>query len=113
MARPKTAKRMPRTRLVGGASLTEAEILAQIPAARARSVEAARSGLRARSARYSLAHETLFLTLTNGTIIGMKAAGIPAARATIRATVRAIRKAISHCLPSIIIRTCARKWWTP
>ena len=80
MTIPKTVSKMPRTHLAGGATLSEAEILAQIPAARTRSAEAVRSGLRARSARYSLAHETLFLTLTNGTVIGMRAAGIPALR---------------------------------
>jgi len=58
------------------AQLTDAEILAQIPAARA----AAKAGLRARSARYSVAHKTLFVTLTNGTVIGIPTAHLPALR---------------------------------
>lgn len=66
--------------LTGGGRLSEAEILAQIPAARARGVKASRQGLRAVSARYRAAHEVLYIELTNGTVIGVPLSLVPALR---------------------------------
>ncbi len=64
----------------GGKPLTEAEILAQIPGARARAAKEQKYGLRAATARYSVAHEQLFLELTNGTVIGVPVDIVPALR---------------------------------
>lgn len=60
--------------------ITEAELLAQIPAARARAEQMRSAGLRARSVRYSVAQEMLFMTLTSGAVIGVPVSRIPALR---------------------------------
>ena len=44
----------------------EAEIVSQIPAARAREAKARRAGMRATSARYDASSGRFFLELTNG-----------------------------------------------
>jgi hypothetical protein len=62
----------------GGEPLTAAEILAQIPRARARAAEEQKHGLRAAAARYSRAREQLVLELTNGTVIGVPVDIVPA-----------------------------------
>lgn len=67
--------------LAGGRALTEAEILAQIPGARARAAKEQKHGLRADAVRYSVAHEQLILELTNGTTIGVPVRIVPALRA--------------------------------
>lgn len=61
-----------------GRRLSDAEILAQIPAARARATEQAAVGFRASSARYSVATKSLVVTLSNGTTLGIPVAGIEA-----------------------------------
>jgi Protein of unknown function (DUF2442) len=53
--------------------LTDAEIDAQIPAARARAVTARAAGLRAKSARYDAATKRVVLELTNGTAFAFPA----------------------------------------
>ena len=68
-----------------GPLLSDAEILAQIPAARERARRATQAGLRAQWVRYSISQELLFLTLTHGTVIGLTLPRIPALR---RATPR-------------------------
>jgi hypothetical protein len=57
--------------LAGGRPLTDAEILAQIPGARARAAEEQKHGLRAAEARYSAARHQLHIGLANGTVIGV------------------------------------------
>lgn len=64
----------------GERPLTDAEILAQLPAARARAAEELRRGLRAAGARYSAARHQLSIGLTNGTIITIPADRVPALR---------------------------------
>lgn len=60
--------------------LTDAEILAQIPAARTRAADAQRHGLRATQARYSTARHQLIIGLTNGTAIAIPADRVAALR---------------------------------
>jgi hypothetical protein len=57
--------------------LTDAEIIAQIPAARAREARDRRLGLRARSASFDRAHGRLVLELTNGVMFGFPLSKIP------------------------------------
>lgn len=59
------------------ARLSKAEILAQIPAARAREASERKTGLRAESARYDASTGFVMLTLTNGYLFGFPAAGVP------------------------------------
>ena len=80
MARADTAKRLKRSSLDGGRALTEAEVLALIPAARARSVLERKQGLRALTVRFSDARKQLVLELTNGPVIGVPVALVPALR---------------------------------
>lgn len=63
------------------AALSEAEILAQIPGARAREAQARKHGLRATSARYDHTAERVVLELTNGCLFGFPVRSIPALRA--------------------------------
>ena len=70
-------------------SLSEADILAQIPGARAREAQARKQGLRATSARYDRAAERVVLELTNGFLFGFPVRSIPALR-TATATQRAV-----------------------
>jgi hypothetical protein len=58
--------------------ITEAEIRAQIPAARARERAERRAGLRARSVAFDRRRKVLRLELTNGTFIGLPQQAIPA-----------------------------------
>jgi hypothetical protein len=62
--------------------LTDAEILAQIPAARQRAEDERRHGFRADSVRYSQAQEQIKVTLTTGAEIGIPVAILPALRNT-------------------------------
>lgn len=57
--------------------LSSTEIIAQIPAARARAEAARRAGLRATSARYDRKCERLVLELTNGFLVGIPVAELP------------------------------------
>ena len=61
------------------AALSEADILAQIPGARAREAQARKHGLRATSARYDRTAERVVLELTNGCLFGFPVRSIPAA----------------------------------
>jgi len=61
-------------------ALSAADILAQIPAARAREAHAHKNGLRATSARYDRTAERVVLELTNGCLFGFPARAIPALR---------------------------------
>ena len=61
-------------------ALSEAEILAQIPGARAREAQAHKHGLRATSARYDRTAERVVLELTNGCLFGFPVRSIPALR---------------------------------
>ena len=67
---------------MGKAALSDADILAQIPGARAREAQARKQGLRATSARYDRTAERIVLELTNGCLFGFPARSIPALRAT-------------------------------
>lgn len=80
MAKSESTAQADVTALAGGRPLTESEILAQIPGARARGAEEQKHGLRAVSARYSVAHEQLYLELRNGTVIGVPVSVVPALR---------------------------------
>lgn len=60
--------------------LTDAEILAQIPAARQRAQEERRHGVRAESVRFSQAHEQIKIVLTTGAELGIPVSLIPALR---------------------------------
>ena len=62
------------------AALSDADILAQIPAARAREAQARQQGLRATSARYDRTAERVVLELTNGCLFGFPVRSIPALR---------------------------------
>jgi len=62
------------------AALSEADILAQIPGARAREAQARTHGLRATSARYDRTTERVVLELTNGCLFGFPVRSIPALR---------------------------------
>jgi hypothetical protein len=57
--------------------LTDAEILAQIPAARARAKAADVGGLHATSVRYDRTHHRILLELTNGYLIGVPVQALP------------------------------------
>jgi hypothetical protein len=61
-------------------ALSDADILAQIPAARAREAYAHKHGLRATSARYDRTAERVVLELTNGCLFGFPVRAIPALR---------------------------------
>jgi hypothetical protein len=58
--------------------LTDAEILAQIPAARKREVEERKAGLRATAARYDRATHRVLVDLTNGYLFGFPVRAIAA-----------------------------------
>src|SRR6478609_9600011 len=58
--------------------LSDAEILAQIPAARARERRERNQGLRASAARYDRATRRVVLELTNGCLFAFPVGGIPA-----------------------------------
>ena len=60
--------------------LTDAEILAQIPAARARERRERKQGLRASAARYDRTTGRVVLELTNGCLFAFPVAAIPALR---------------------------------
>jgi len=60
--------------------LSDAEILSQIPAARARERRARKQGLRASAARYDRATGRVVLELTNGYLSAFSARAIPALR---------------------------------
>jgi hypothetical protein len=60
--------------------LTRAEILAQLPAARARERVARRAGMRARSAAYDARRDLLVLELTSGVLFGFPPTIVPALR---------------------------------
>ena len=60
--------------------LTEEEILAQIPAARARERAERRAGLRALTATYDSARRRLLLELTNGAMFAFPPSLVPALR---------------------------------
>lgn len=60
--------------------LTDAQILAQIPAARARTEQLRRTGLRATRVRHSVARRALVLTLGNGTEVAIPIRRIAALR---------------------------------
>lgn len=57
---------------------TEAEILAQIPAARARATAEREAGLRAKAARYDRKTGRFVLELTNGYVLGVPVNTLPA-----------------------------------
>lgn len=61
-------------------TLTDADILAQIPAARAHEQSARKHGMRSTSARYDRATERVMLELTNGFLLGIPVHAIPALR---------------------------------
>lgn len=60
--------------------LTDAEILAQIPAARARERAQRRSGMRARRVSYDAKRDLLILELANGVLFGFPTRVVPALR---------------------------------
>lgn len=60
--------------------LTRAEILAQLPAARARERAARYAGMRARSASYDAQRDLLVLELTNGVLFGFPTTVVPVLR---------------------------------
>ena len=62
------------------AALSEADILAHIPGARARDAKARKHGLRATSARYDRTAERVVLELTNGCLFGFPVRSIPVLR---------------------------------
>jgi len=66
-------------------SPTDAEILAQIPAARARERQERRQGLRARTAAYDGTARRIVLELTNGYLFGFPIRAIPALKAATEA----------------------------
>lgn len=70
----------PKTRDVASELLSDAEILAQIPAARERADKARNTGLRAAHVRFSTAMRQLVLTLGNGTEIRIPARVLAALR---------------------------------
>jgi hypothetical protein len=57
--------------------LTDAEILAQIPAARARAARARHAGLRTLAAAYDAGSRRLMLELSNGFLLGVPVAALP------------------------------------
>jgi hypothetical protein len=70
--------------------LTDAEILAQIPAARARERAERRAGLRATSAKYDRASGRIVLELTNGFAFAFPVAAIGALRGMSTSQLRAV-----------------------
>lgn len=69
---------------------TEAEILAQIPAARARAAAERDAGLRATTARYDRKTDRFVLELTNGYELGIPVATLPALRHATQAQLAAV-----------------------
>lgn len=69
---------------------TEAEILAQIPAARARERAERDAGLRAKTARYDRKGGRLVLELTNGYELGIPVVTLPALRNATQAELAAV-----------------------
>ena len=57
--------------------LTDAEILAQIPAARARADRERKAGLYAQSARYDKRNHRILIELTNGYLLGIPVSTLP------------------------------------
>lgn len=70
--------------------ISDAEILAQIPDARARERTARRDGLRARSARFQRSSDRLILELTNGVQFAIPVVAIPALRKMSAAQISAV-----------------------
>jgi hypothetical protein len=60
--------------------LSDAAILAQVPAARAREQAARRSGHRARTVRYARSAERVVIELSNGVLFAFPVAQVPALR---------------------------------
>jgi hypothetical protein len=58
-------------------AITDAAIIAQIPAARAREAKARRAGLRAKTARYDRASGRIVMELTNGCAFAFPAGLVP------------------------------------
>ena len=58
-------------------ALTEAEILAQLPAARARGEAHARVGLYATSARYDAGRDLVMLEMASGHLVGIPRSALP------------------------------------
>lgn len=75
--------------------LTEADIVAQIPAARAREARQRRTGMRAKSARYDAGSARFVLELTNGCAFMFPAAMVAGLRRT-----SAAQRAAVEVLPS-------------
>lgn len=69
---------------------TEAEILAQLPAARAREKAEREAGLRAKTARYDRKVGRLVLELTNGYELGIPVITLPALRNATQAELTAV-----------------------
>lgn len=58
-------------------SISDADVIAQIPAARAREAKARRAGLRAKSARYDRQSGRIVMELTNGCAFAFPASMVP------------------------------------
>ena len=70
--------------------LTDAEILAQLPAAQARGEAMRASGLHATSARYDRARRRIILELTNGFLLGVPVLSLPALAAATASELAAV-----------------------
>lgn len=71
-------------------AVTDADIIAQIPAARAREAKARRAGLRAKTARYDRAAERIVMELTNGCAFAFPASLVPGLAAATPAQIAAL-----------------------
>ena len=90
---------------------TEAEILAQIPAARAREKAEREAGLRAKTARYDRKVGRLVLELTNGYQLGIPVISLPALRNATQAELAAVE--VSDTGSSIRIPTLDADYSVP
>ena len=72
-------------------TLTDADILAGIPAARARERQARQGGMRARSARYSPRDRRVLVEMTNGHLFGFPVSSVAALRGAGAATLARVR----------------------
>jgi hypothetical protein len=70
--------------------MTDAEILAQIPAARARERRERKQGLRARAATYDRTARRVVVELTNGYLFAFPVRAIPALKAATEAQLAAV-----------------------
>ena len=101
--------------------LTEAEILSQIPAARARVTAEREAGLRATTARYDRKTGRFVLELTNGYVLGIPVRTLPALRHATHSQLAAVERSTTgsasripsldadYSVPGLVLALTARE----